>query len=200
MSRPFHQASQVQFQLPDWVRVLAAEQACLAGLEQRMALVIEASRRNVAQGDGPFAAAVFEQDSGQLIALGVNQVSRQRLSILHGEILAICLAQRRLGVYDLGAEGLPAYQLVTSTEPCAMCLGAICWSGLRSVVSGATEADAQAVGFDEGPKPADWVAELRQRGIQVQTHVCRAQAAAVLQGYGSAGGLVYNGRGGLQGA
>ncbi|MBF0255121.1 MAG: nucleoside deaminase [Gammaproteobacteria bacterium] len=195
MSPHFHQASQIQFQLPDWVRSLAAEQACLAGLEQRMDLVIEASRRNVAQGDGPFAAAVFEQDSGQLIALGVNQVSRQGLSILHGEIVAICLAQRRLGVYDLGTEGLPAYQLVTSTEPCAMCLGAICWSGLRSVVSGATEADAQAGGFDEGPKPADWVAELRQRGIQVQTQLQRSEAAAVLQTYRQAGGPVYNGRG-----
>lgn len=192
----FHQSRQIQFQLPDWIEGLVSKRGACVGLEQRMALVIEASRCNMEQGGGPFAAAVFEQSSGCLIALGVNRVISQGLSILHAEVVAICLAQRQLGVYDLGAAGRGSYQLVTSTEPCAMCLGAICWSGLESVVTGAREADAQEVGFDEGPKPADWVAELQQRGIQVQRDVLRSEAAAVLQEYRSAGGFVYNGRGG----
>jgi tRNA(Arg) A34 adenosine deaminase TadA len=194
MSR-FEQPEQIAFHLPDWLGDMAAPGDRFGDERERMALVIEASRRNLHQGDGPFAAAVFERDSGRLVALGVNQVLSQGLSVLHGEVVALCLAQRRLDGFDLGAEGLPAHQLVTSTEPCAMCLGAICWSGVRSVLSGAAEADAQAAGFDEGPKPRDWISELQQRGIQVHSGLLRAEAAEVLKQYRHSGGRAYNSRG-----
>ncbi|HCS12210.1 MAG TPA: tRNA-specific adenosine deaminase, partial [Zetaproteobacteria bacterium] len=85
-------------------------------------------------------------------------------------------------------------ELVTSCEPCAMCFGAIPWSGIRRVVCGATAADAQRIGFDEGPRHPDWVAELEKRGIHVQTGVCRDAAARVLNDYQSAQGVIYNGR------
>ena len=54
---------------------------------------------------------------------------------------------RRFGydvqIYDLGGLGDGrAFELVTTTEPCAMCLGAIPWSGLSSVVCGARDQDA----------------------------------------------------------
>ena len=98
------------------------------------------------------------------------------------------------GIFDLGGEGLPPYELVASTEPCAMCFGAIPWSGVRRLVCGAREEDARRIGFDEGPKTSDWVAALEQRGISVARDVYRDEAAAVLRYYVESGGMIYNAR------
>lgn len=163
--------------------------------EERMALVIDAARRNIREGaGGPFAAAIFERKSGFLVALGVNLVVPAGLSMLHAEMLAFALAQQRLGSYDLGQSGLPAHELVTSSEPCAMCFGATFWSGVRHLCIGARNEDALAVGFDEGPKPSDWVHELDLRGISVERDLLRNEAVAVLREYHSRGGDIYNGR------
>jgi len=183
------------FDLPDWLDVHAAGYRPTDDVDARMAFVIEAARRNVAEGTGgPFAAAVFEQRSGVLVALGVNLVTTQGLSMLHAEMVAIAVAQRARHSYDLGAAGLPAHELVTSAEPCAMCLGGIGWSGVTSVISGATDADARAVGFDEGPKPPDWAQTLRTRGITVREGVGREAARGVLAQYRAQGGPIYNSR------
>jgi tRNA(Arg) A34 adenosine deaminase TadA len=125
---------------------------------------------------------------------GVNVVVPSNCSVAHAEVLAIVAAQQAVGHYDLGAEGMPACELVTSTEPCAMCLGAVVWSGVRSLVCGAREEDATSVGFDEGPKPADWAAALAARGIAVTRDVLRDESAAVLRQYAESGGPIYNSR------
>jgi tRNA(Arg) A34 adenosine deaminase TadA len=75
-----------------------------------------------------------------------------------------------------------------------MCYGAILWSGVRKVICGARGADAEAIGFDEGPKPKNWVAELKQRRIAVVRNLCREEAAAVIQEYKKRGGAIYNAR------
>jgi hypothetical protein len=59
---------------------------------------------------------------------------------------------------------------------------------------GARGSDAEAVGFDEGPKPANWITELEQRGIVVIRDIGRTDASMVLQRYVKNGGEVYNGR------
>jgi len=164
-------------------------------LESRMQFVIELSRLNIEKGTGgPFAAAVFDADKGTLIAVGVNRVVPLNSSSAHAEMLAMAGAQQKFGSFDLGAAGLPSCELVTSCEPCAMCFGAIPWSGVRRLVCGATALDAQRIGFDEGPRHPDWVAELERRGIGVMLGVERAEAAAVLNAYLKNGGLIYNGR------
>jgi len=73
-----------------------------------------------------------------------------------------------------------------------MCLGAVCWSGVGRVVCGARDEDARRIGFDEGPKPPDWVGALESRGISVVQDILRKEAAAVLTEYGERGGLIYN--------
>lgn len=182
--------------LPDWLGpFLAGQPECLALAEARMGLAIAAARLNVEHGTGgPFAAAVFESGSGRLVALGVNLVPSENLSILHAEMVAVSLAQRHFGTYDLGAPGVPACELVTTTEPCAMCLGAVPWSGVRRLVVGARDADARGIGFDEGAKPRAWIRELESRGIEVVRDVCRAEAVRVLEEYAARGGRIYNGR------
>lgn len=83
--------------------------------------------------------------------------------------------------------------LYSSCEPCAMCLGAILWSGVPRVVYAARREDAEAIGFDEGPVFPASVAYLRDRGIVLEPGPLREEAAAVLRVYVERGGLVYNG-------
>ncbi len=121
-------------------------------------------------------------------------MTNQGLSILHAEMVALSLAQKKLANYDLGAEGLPVHEIVTSTEPCAMCFGAIPWSGVSRVICGARDEDARRIGFDEGPKLADWRAALEARRIEVIHDVQRDRASQVLDDYLHSGGRIYNSR------
>jgi len=188
----------ITISLPPWMLPLLdgiPESESYASPEARMAFVVELSQKNIVHGTGgPFAAAVFDIGSGRLIAAGVNMVTSLGLSVAHAEIVALAQAQAVLGGFDLGGGGMPNCELVSSTEPCAMCLGAVPWSGARSLVCGARDEDARAAGFDEGAKREDWVEGLEARGITVRRNVLRESAAAVLREYAAAGGVVYNGR------
>jgi len=190
------QDSEIHIALPDWLSRLAARHSVIESVEDRMAFVIEASRANIRAGTGgPFAAAVFEAGSGRLVSLGVNLVSHANLSVLHAEVVAVTLAQLALRTSDLGGADLPRHELVVSTEPCAMCYGAILWSGITRLVCGARSGDARGIGFDEGPEQTDWGAALKQRGIEVVRDIQRDDAAAVLEEYRRLGGRIYNSRG-----
>ena len=191
----FMQPSSVQFVLPSWVEAYARQHSVIEKPAERMSFVIGASLRNVEEGTGgPFAAAIFERDTGKLVSLGVNLVTSQGLSMLHAEMVAFALAQRKLGCFDLGCKGRAAHELVTSTEPCAMCFGAIFWSGVRRGVCAAADADARRIGFDEGPKLEQWHEALGSRGIEVVCGVKREEAAHVLSKYAACGGQIYNSR------
>lgn len=179
--------------LPDWMSEVCPAGAAYATVEERMSLVIELARTNVArQTGGPFGAAVFDVETGELIAPGVNLVVSAHAALAHAEMLAIAMAGQALESFDLGVR---ATELVSSTEPCAMCLGAIPWSGVARLICGARDEDARRIGFDEGDKPADWIGLLGRRGIEVVQDVFRSEATAVLEGYARAGGTIYNGRG-----
>jgi tRNA(Arg) A34 adenosine deaminase TadA len=178
--------------VPDWLDALAQSGAVHAGDEAKMALLIRLAVENVERGmGGPFAAAIFEQDSHRLVAAGVNSVARLRSCILHAEVVAIVRAQARLGAFTLRAEGMPAYELVTSCEPCAMCLGATLYSGVRRLVTGAAREDAMEIGFDEGPVFPESYAYLAERGIAITRGVLRADAARLFRTYRDRGGVIY---------
>ncbi|MDT8439470.1 MAG: nucleoside deaminase [Wenzhouxiangellaceae bacterium] len=183
---------QFQITLPDWCRTLAAElPECLPEPEQRMALAIDLSRRNVEAGSGgPFGAVVAEVESGRVLALGVNRVEPANCSSAHAEVVALSLAQAALAGWNLADRG--SIELATSCEPCAMCLGAIPWSGVQRVLCGATKEDAERTGFDEGTRDPDWIAALARRGIEVITGLQREPAAAVLEDYRARGARIYN--------
>ncbi len=181
------------FTLPDWLMNYSPHETSFPEIESRMRLVIELSRLNVVhETGGPFGAAIFDMNSHRLLAPGVNIVVPARCSILHAEIVAIMTAQRMVGHFTLGSDPAVDYEMVVSTEPCAMCFGAIPWSGIRRLTCGARREDAERIGFDEGPKPVNWVESLESRGISVVRDVCREQAAAVLQIYHESGGIIYN--------
>ena len=157
-----------------------------------MRLAIELSRLNVQPRTGePFGAAIFRSDSGQLVAVGMSQVALGNNSVLHAEVVAIMMAEHRLQVFNLRVAGQP-HELISSCEPCAMCLGAIHWSAVTRLVCGATREDAQRVGFDEGPVFPESYTYLAERGVKIARGVLREEANAVIQAYRSGGGLIHN--------
>ncbi len=178
--------------LPDWISSVCHPGAVFPSDQARMDLVIELARTNVdQQTGGPFGAAIFDSETGEILAPGVNLVVSANAAVAHAEMIAIAIAGRTLGSFDLGVR---ATELVSSIEPCAMCLGAIPWSGVRRLVCGGTDEDARRIGFDEGDKPSDWIGRLRKRGIEVVRDVSRTEAVSVLEDYARNGGIIYNGR------
>ncbi len=185
--------TEVVIGLPGWVGDFVDWGRPFAGDDERMRLVVALSAENVRRRTGgPFAAAIFDA-AGRVVGVGVNVVERLGSAVAHAEVLAITLAQRRVGSYTLRAPGLPAMALFSSCAPCAMCLGAVLWSGVRRLVWGALREDALAIGFDEGPVFPESMAYLRERGIDVVPGVLREEARAVLQDYARTGGRIYNG-------
>ena len=179
-------------ELPDWIEpFIESWMLPLETVSQRMQLAVALSEENIRQETGgPFAAVVVNEASNELIAVGVNLVTSSGLSAAHAEIVALSLAQTAVRKWNLAEVG--TLQLVTTCEPCAMCYGAVPWSGVKSLVCGAGKHDAEAAGFDEGDKPDDWVKSLQQRGIVVQCGVLGEDAATVLASYGKNGGTIYN--------
>ncbi|GAA2033061.1 nucleoside deaminase [Agromyces tropicus] len=184
--------------LPEW---LVAELPALAARplpddESRMALAIELADRNWREGSGgPFAALVVDPATGELVSAGVNLVLSTGLSSLHAEVTAISLAQRRLGRWDLGADGAEL-ELVVNWATCVMCYGATMWSGVRRLVlAGHGEECERLTGFDEGPMPDDWMGEFERRGIRVHSGVRRDEAVEVFRAFGASDAVVYNARG-----
>lgn len=184
----------VRIDYPPWVDAAVDWAVRYTTDEEKMRLAIALARRNVLESTGgPFGAAVFEAGSGKLVSVGMNSVVRLGNSTLHAEMLAFMTAQLRTRSYTLAAPGMPTHVLATSCEPCAMCLGATLWSGVKRVVCGATREDVEMLGFDEGPVFADSYRHLERRGIQFTRHVLRADACEVLKLYQARSGPIYNG-------
>ena len=184
----------IEIALPDWVAAVIDFSRVYPDPEDRMRLAILLSRENILrETGGPFGAAIFESDSGRLVSVGVNLVVPLRNSSLHAEIVAFMMAQARLGSFTLSAEGLPAHELVTSCDPCAMCLGATLWAGVRKVTCGASRDDAGEIFFDEGPVFPESFDYLESRGIEVVHGVLRDEAREVLALYAQRSGTIYNG-------
>lgn len=183
--------------LPKWaVAELNKLPAYMPTHEERMAVVIEFSRLNFQHNTGgPFAAGVFERDSGKLVVIGVNRVVPFNCSSAHAEVMAISLAQKRLEVYDLGGPGLEAHEIVVNWRPCAMCFGAVLWSGVRSlVIAGEGPELEQITGFDEGPVTPLWRDELENRGIGLVEDVLRDEALKAYREFAASQQFVYNAR------
>jgi len=178
---------------PEWVYDVVRFGDRYTSDEDRMRLAIELARQNVLRNTGgPFGAAIFERATGALLSVGVNSVVRLNNSTLHAEMVAIMTAERRLGSFTLAGAPAVEYELVSSCDPCAMCLGAVLWSGVRRLVSGADRDDATALNFEEGPVFPQSYDYLQARGVAIRRGVLRQDAAGVLDLYRRRGGPIYN--------
>jgi tRNA(adenine34) deaminase len=107
---------------------------------EMMRVALEAAREALASQDFPIGAAIFNKD-GELIATGHNERELHNDPTAHAEIVAIRKASEKLGSWQL-----TDHILVVTLEPCAMCAGAIAQSRLQTVVFGAWDEKAGAVG------------------------------------------------------
>jgi len=184
---------EIRLTLPPWVdHFLENSPPCRAD-EGKMRLAISLARENVIRGTGgPFGAAVFREPGHELVSIGVNGVERLNNSVAHAEMMAIMAAEARRGYYTLRIPAGEHYELFTSCEPCAMCLGAVLWSGLTRLVCGAGRQDALALGFEEGPVFPESYRYLEDREVKIVRGLLAGEARAVLTLYQERSGRIYN--------
>ena len=163
--------------------------------EDMMAIAIEVASKNVEyETGGPFGTAIYERckqtGATSLVAVGANRVTALNNSTLHGETVAIQFLQKKLKTFSLRQTGTAndkEYILCTSCEPCVMCLGATLWSGVDVLVCSATKADAEAIGFNEGPVFDESYEQLEETGCKVIRKILQEKGAKVLNDYARTG-------------
>jgi guanine deaminase len=100
------------------------------------------SIENIEKGGGPFGAVIVK--NGQIIAEGVNGVTRSNDPTAHAEMTAIRDACAKLKSFSL--EGCEIY---TSCEPCPMCFSAIYWARIDKIYYSNSKVDAANIDFDD---------------------------------------------------
>ena len=96
---------------------------------------IAVARQSREHGNHPFGALLADSD-GQVLLSAENTVVTGSDATGHAETNLVRLASARYSTSEL--RGLTLY---TSTEPCAMCSGAIYWSGIGTVIYALAEAE-----------------------------------------------------------
>ena len=116
----------------------SAQETERAWMEKAISLATD----SVANGGGPFGALIAKD--GKVVALGNNQVTATLDPSAHAEVSAIRAACRELDTFSL--EGCV---LITSCEPCPMCLATALWARVDRLVYSADRHDAAVAGFDD---------------------------------------------------
>lgn len=104
-----------------------------------MALALSEAKECLKTNDVP-AGAVIVKD-GKVVSLGRNLKEKDKLGILHAEIVAITNANKALN-----STNLSGCELYVTLEPCPMCAGAIINSKIDKVVFGAFDLKNGACG------------------------------------------------------
>ena len=110
----------------------------------RRAIAVSQAARD--HGNHPFGAVLVGPD-GSVVLEAENTVVSEQDVTGHAETNLVRLASRTIGA------DLASYTLVTSTEPCAMCAGAIYWAGIGRVVYGLSETGLYALTGDHADNP-----------------------------------------------
>eukprot|EP00531_Pseudo-nitzschia_arenysensis_P005280 CAMPEP_0116135676 /NCGR_PEP_ID=MMETSP0329-20121206/11317_1 /TAXON_ID=697910 /ORGANISM="Pseudo-nitzschia arenysensis, Strain B593" /LENGTH=271 /DNA_ID=CAMNT_0003630491 /DNA_START=280 /DNA_END=1095 /DNA_ORIENTATION=- len=187
--------------LPDWTTEFYTERKnkVYKTDKEMMGVAMELSKINCKQKTGgPFGTAIFEYDpqtkESKLFSIGVNRVVPCSNSTLHGEMTAIQFGQQKIKDFSFSCAGAKIgkeYHLYTSCAPCCQCLGGVLWSGVSKLVCGASKADAESIGFSEGPVFDQSYVALEEAGCKVIKDVLRDECNDVLQWYGN-NGEIYN--------
>lgn len=134
---------------------------------------VSLSREALARGDGPYGAVLVRH--GEVVARARNTTAADGDCTRHAELNLLVDAQTRLD-----ADALAECVLYTSTEPCAMCAGAVHWAGVGRVVFGCSVERQVAVLGGGLAIPCRTVFAASDRRIDVAGPVLEDEAAAVL--------------------
>jgi len=144
---------------------------------------IELAREARSDGRHPFGALIVNE-FGETVAAALNNAVRPNGDpTQHAETLACADAAKRLSEAELAK-----CTLYTSTEPCAMCAGAIYWIGLGRVVFGLSETGLMRYtgSHEENPTldlPCREVFAKGQKKIAVSGPLLEEEAGAVHEGF-----------------
>ena len=151
---------------------------------QHLRTAIEIARQAREHGNHPFGALLVDKENN-VILQAENTVVTGRDCTGHAETNLMRLATQRFS-----SEELESCTLYTSTEPCAMCAGAIHWGNVRRVVYALSE-----VGLYDliGPSPEHLLLPCRdvfahsQRAVEVDGPALEldAEARKVHEGFWS---------------
>ena len=108
--------------------------------KKAMLEALEVAESATASGDVPVGAVIFNSED-QLVGVGHNLRERDCDPTAHAEVIAIREAALKAGTWRLDN-----HTLVVTLEPCAMCAGAIAQSRIKTLVFGAWDEKAGAVG------------------------------------------------------
>ena len=109
------------------------------GNRQLLRRAIELARLAREHGNHPFGALLVDA-KGNVVLEAENTVRTDKDVTAHAETNLMRMATARFDRDFLGR-----CTLYTSTEPCAMCAGAIYWGNIRSVVFGFSQEQIQAI-------------------------------------------------------
>lgn len=143
----------------------------------------ELAEQTKSQGLHPFAAIVVNAQGEIVTQAGNNSLPPTGDPTRHAETIAAGQAARLLPL-----EQLRHCTLYTNAEPCAMCSGAIYWTGIGRVVYGMSETQLLEItgNHPENPTlslPCRQVFASGQREIQVIGPCLSEEAAQAHQGF-----------------
>ncbi|MGY1838204.1 MULTISPECIES: nucleoside deaminase [unclassified Modestobacter] len=144
---------------------------------------IRLSHASRAEGRHPFAALVVSGDGDVIASAGNNSLPPEGDPTQHAELRAVAAAARLLPPEEMNRA-----TLFTSAEPCAMCSGAVYWTGVSRVVYALSEHRLLALTGDhpENPTfslPCREVFVRGQRDIEVVGPLLEDEAATAHEGF-----------------
>lgn len=107
-------------------------------VKEFLAAACDQAKQAAMHGEVPVGAVIVKDN--QIIAVGYNQTVTRCDILSHAELIAIKLAQQKLGNFRLND-----CDLYVTIEPCLMCAGAIMQTRIRRLVFGALEPKTGAV-------------------------------------------------------
>jgi tRNA(Arg) A34 adenosine deaminase TadA len=152
--------------------------------DELMQLAVEKTREGISNGQTPFGCAIARGD--QILAVCHNIVWQTTDITAHAEITAIRTACRTLG--DIHLAGCV---VVSTCEPCPMCMSALHWARVETVYYGATIADAADAGFNELPIAAQQITSLGRSAVKLQADLMRKECTALFDAWKAARGQAY---------
>lgn len=129
---------------------------------QHLRTAIDLARQAREHGNHPFGALLVDKEN-KVMLQAENTVVTAHDCTGHAETNLM-----RLATQHHSSEELESCTLYTSTEPCAMCAGAIYWGNVRRVVYALSEVDLYQL---TGPSPEHLLLPCRDVFARSQRHV-----------------------------
>lgn len=137
----------------------------------RKALAI--AQEALASQDVPVGAIIIDR-AGEIVASAHNERELHNDPTAHAEIVAIRRACEKIGQWRL-----EEHTIITTLEPCAMCAGAIAQSRISTLIFGAWDEKAGAVG-----SVWDLLRDPRSLfKVEVRSGILAEECSAMLKGF-----------------